>query len=61
VIVAGGLDVTNVAGVIEMTGAWGVDVATGVESAPGVKDRELVVNFVGAAQRHYSQGEERDD
>lgn len=61
VIVAGGLNVANVAGVIEMTGAWGVDVATGVESAPGVKDRELVVNFVGAAQRHYSQREEHGD
>jgi len=61
VIVAGGLNATNVAGVIEMTGAWGVDVATGVESAPGVKDRELVVNFVSAAQRHYSLGKERGD
>jgi len=58
VIVAGGLDATNVARVIETTGAWGVDVATGVESAPGVKDRELVMNFVGAAQRHYAQREE---
>lgn len=59
VIVAGGLDVTNVARVIETTGAWGVDVATGVESSPGVKDRELVMNFVGAAERHYAQGKER--
>ena len=56
---SGGLDVTNVARVIETTGAWGVDVATGVESSPGVKDRELVMNFVGAAERHYAQGKER--
>ncbi|MCA9040636.1 MAG: hypothetical protein KDA65_09845, partial [Planctomycetaceae bacterium] len=28
---------------------WGVDTASGVESAPGVKDHQLIVEFVAAA------------
>lgn len=61
VIVAGGLNVATVAGVIELTNAWGVDVASAVETSPGVKGRELVMDFVSATRRHYSQREERSD
>lgn len=50
IIVAGGLDPDNVAGLIERVGPWGVDVATGVERAPGVKDEEKVRRFVAAAK-----------
>ena len=42
VIAAGGLSDRNVADVIAETGVWGVDSASGVESAPGVKDRDLI-------------------
>jgi phosphoribosylanthranilate isomerase len=46
IIAAGGLHPTNVAEVIVGTTVWGVDVASGVESSPGVKDREQVTHFV---------------
>ncbi len=49
VIAAGGLSDRNVAGVIAETGVWGVDSASGVESAPGVKDRDLIISFVANA------------
>lgn len=48
-MLAGGLTPENVALAIEMTGARQVDVSSGVESAPGVKDAGLVEAFVRAA------------
>lgn len=50
-ILAGGLTPSNVAEAIQATRPWGVDVASGVESARGVKDRALIQNFVTAARQ----------
>ncbi|MEU6198017.1 hypothetical protein [Streptomyces sp. NPDC047061] len=50
VVIAGGLDEHNVAGVIEAFGPYGVDVSSGVETAPGVKSREKMAAFVAAAR-----------
>lgn len=61
VIVAGGLNPVNVAHVLQVTGAWGVDVASGVESAPGVKDASLVRDFVDNALAYFQQREESRD
>ncbi|RBW53037.1 phosphoribosylanthranilate isomerase [Ruegeria sp. A3M17] len=48
-MLAGGLTPDNVAEAIRMTGAKQVDVSSGVESAPGVKDTIKISEFVSAA------------
>lgn len=49
-MLAGGLSAQNVAAAIRLTGAAQVDVSSGVEVAPGVKDAALITAFVRAAQ-----------
>lgn len=48
-MLAGGLTPENVGRAINLTGARQVDVSSGVESAPGVKDPALIEAFVRAA------------
>ncbi|MGH7213099.1 MAG: phosphoribosylanthranilate isomerase [Acetobacteraceae bacterium] len=49
-ILAGGLTIATVNQAIRETGAIAVDVSSGVESAPGVKDAALIRAFVAAAR-----------
>lgn len=49
-MVGGGLNAANVAEAITVTRAGGVDVSSGVESAPGVKDPEMIRAFIRAAR-----------
>ena len=49
-MVSGGLHADNLADALRVTGAGGVDVSSGVESAPGVKDPELIKAFIRAAR-----------
>ncbi len=49
-MLAGGLTPANVAEAIRVTGAAMVDVSSGVESAPGVKDVTLIRKFIEAAK-----------
>ena len=48
---AGGLDPWNVAGAIEASGAPMVDVSSGVERGPGLKDPALITAFLDAVRR----------
>jgi phosphoribosylanthranilate isomerase len=48
-MLAGGLTPANVAEAVRLTGAVQVDVSSGVEAAPGVKDHALIRAFVAAA------------
>ncbi len=49
-MLAGGLTVENVGEAIQRTGARQIDLSSGVESAPGVKDPDLIRAFIQAAR-----------
>ncbi len=49
-ILAGGLHAGNVAEAIATVRPFGVDVSSGVESAPGLKDSQMINEFVSAAR-----------
>jgi len=50
IILAGGLDDACVGAAIDVVKPWAVDVASGVEKAPGVKDLRKVERFIRATQ-----------
>lgn len=49
-MVSGGLNAENVAQALRVTRAGGVDVSSGVEREPGVKDGEMIRAFIRAAR-----------
>jgi phosphoribosylanthranilate isomerase len=53
-VLAGGLKPSNVAAAIQAVRPWAVDVASGVESAPGMKSAELIQQFVGNAKAAFA-------
>ena len=49
-ILSGGLTVSNVAPSIKTASPWGVDVSSGVESTPGIKDYSKIRDFIANAR-----------
>lgn len=58
-MLSGGLDPTNVGAALTATGAGGVDVSSGVESAPGVKDPAQIAAFLAAVRALSPRGGSR--
>jgi len=56
-ILAGGLNAANVAAAIREVGPFGIDVSSGVERAPGIKDPARIHEFVQAARHAASTAE----
>jgi phosphoribosylanthranilate isomerase len=57
-LLSGGLDPETVEAAIAQSGASGVDVSSGVETAPGVKDIGKIRAFVAAARRAFARAAE---
>jgi phosphoribosylanthranilate isomerase len=49
-MLSGGLDASNVGEALRISGARAVDVSSGVESAPGVKDAGRIADFIAAVR-----------
>ena len=52
VIIAGGIDAGNVSDAVSKSGAYGVDISTGVEISPGLKSAEKIQSFMSAVRAH---------
>lgn len=53
IVLAGGLDASNVAEAIRRLKPWGVDACSRIESEPGKKDRTKMRAFIEAARKEY--------
>jgi phosphoribosylanthranilate isomerase len=59
-LLAGGLNPENVGKIVGYLKPWGLDAASGVESSPGKKDKELMRRFIHGAKSAIAQGIERN-
>ncbi|MBM9538509.1 phosphoribosylanthranilate isomerase [Desulfobulbus alkaliphilus] len=54
-LLAGGLDVANIGAALNQVQPYGVDANSGLESAPGRKDHDLIRRFVGLVRRYEAE------
>ncbi len=59
IVLAGGLTPANVADAVATVQPYGVDVSSGVEEAPGVKDFDKVARFLSQAREAFAERRER--
>ena len=50
-MLSGGLTIGNIAEAVRVTGAPAIDVSSGVETSPGIKDVRLIEDFIATAKR----------
>jgi phosphoribosylanthranilate isomerase len=50
IVLSGGLDAGNVTGAIRQVRPWGVDVSSGVETSPGIKDAAKIAAFMSGVR-----------
>jgi phosphoribosylanthranilate isomerase len=57
-ILSGGLNIKNVEDAIKMTDAVVIDVSSGVESEPGIKNEEMIKNFIDTTKSAFGKRDE---
>jgi phosphoribosylanthranilate isomerase len=55
-MLSGGLDAANIADAITIAGPPGIDISSGVESSPGVKDTALISDFLQTVRNLTNKG-----
>jgi phosphoribosylanthranilate isomerase len=49
-MLSGGLDAQNIAAALDLVNPPGIDISSGVETAPGIKDPDLIREFLALAR-----------